>query len=776
MENDRKVSTAFGFPGISPTFAAGDKDAVITALGDGRVWATVGGGVLNEIFWPHTGRPQTRDIGFLVSGPDWWVEVKRAANYTLTTPEPGVPFPTITHQDPRFDLVLEMLCDPNRDVVMIKYALTNHSAEDMQLHVLAAPHIGGSGHHNTAWVTRDALFAARGAEAMSIIADRPFQHRSAGYVGASDGWQDIANNGLPTWTFDTATDGNVALTATLSSDSGVVAIGFATNAEGAAVLARSALIEGYDQIAYLFRIRWAEWQDSLKLPSAPARLMELARVSAMVIRTHEDETFPGAIVASLATPWGAAHDDPGGYHLVWPRDCAETGLALAGLGRLDDARRMIDFLAATQSPDGHWAQNFTPDGQPYWTGIQLDETALPLILAAKLAELGALDEGHRDRLEQMIARGCRYLALNGPLTAQDRWEESPGANAFTLAALVAALSAISATSWLDAPRRELLASLADWWNERIEALLYVSDSPLDHAHSTKGHYARISSGMDADRPSGPRGTMTVANRDGETAAIEDMVGLEFLALVRYGLRAASDPRITDTVRIVDAVLKAPDSLLFHRYQRDGYGEHEDGSPFDGHGVGRLWPLLAGERGNYALDAGADPGPYLEAMALSTTIGGMLPEQVWDGEDLPQRRLLARRPSGSAAPLVWAHAEYLKLYLAVYARCHTDRLDSVADRYRADRGPAPIAHLRDETDLVVGQSVVSIGGLEPFTLWYGTNGWTDSREVVAEQNALGYYSVLLSTGELAKDTTTIEWTRRYEGRGWEHLDHVIRLKS
>ncbi len=773
--------TAPGAPGIPPTFAAGDKDLVLTALGSSRVWATVGGGVLNEVFWPTTGRPQLRDLGFLVTGSGWWTEVKRAASYTVETPAPDVPSPTIVHHDPRFRLTLRLVCDPCRDVVAVDYRLDDVGPEPdpaLALHVLVAPHLGGTGRHNTARATAEALLAEREAEALAVVADGGFTLTSAGFVGASDGWHDTDLHGHPTWSHAVAPDGNVALTGTLARPAGTLAVGFATTQLGALGLARASLVEGFDTLAEAYESGWRRWAAGITLPPGPPELAALARRSAMVLRAHEDLTFPGAIVASLATPWGFAHDDPGGYHLVWPRDCAETGLALAALGLVPDALRMLELLAALQSPDGHWPQNFTPEGEPYWTGVQLDETALPVVLAAKLDELGVLPPALRARLRVTVQRACRHIVATGPLSPQDRWEESAGANPFTLAAVIAALVGAGSGGWLAADEAAYVRSLACWWNERVEPLLYVVESPLDQRMGTPGHYVRIADGRAVDPRHGPSGRLMLANRDGEELDISEVVGLEFLALVRYGLRAPDDPRIRHTVSIVDRTLRGPDAIgpLYWRYPHDGYGENPDGSPFDGSGIGRLWPLLAGERAMYAVAAGEAPEPYLEAMARSVTAGGMLPEQVWDTYPVPERRLYPGRPTGSAAPLVWAHAELVKVYLAAYGGARPDTLDSVVRLLGGTPPPAPTAHLRDET----GAVVVPAGDLlvesdRPFTLHWGHDGWHDVSEVPSAPLPFDRHGARLVRASLPAGAATVEWTRHHAD-GWEGVDHQVLLTT
>src|ERR1700733_12939093 len=107
----------------SPTWTSSAKDIVTTALGTSRVWVTMGFGIVNEIYWPATGNPQIRDLGFIVFGPKGWHEVKRVANYKLTTPGPHIPLPQIVHEHPDYRLEFELVPDPERDVVLISYRL-----------------------------------------------------------------------------------------------------------------------------------------------------------------------------------------------------------------------------------------------------------------------------------------------------------------------------------------------------------------------------------------------------------------------------------------------------------------------------------------------------------------------------------------------------------------------------------------------------------------------------------------------------------------------------
>jgi glucoamylase len=349
---------------------------------------------------------------------------------------------------------------------------------------------------------------------------------------------------------------------------------------------------------------------------------------------------------------------------------------------------MLSYLVATQSPDGHWSQNFFPDGSPYWTGIQLDEAGFPIVFARKARELGLPE---RPSVAPMVRSAASYLARNGPISPQDRWEENPGASPFTLAVEVAALAA--AADWLDGDERIYALELADCWNERIEEWTYVEGGDLAQQHAVGGYYVRI-----APPPAqgGLRGRVQVQNRDGETVAASALVGLDFLYLARLGLREASDPKLIDTLKVVDAMLRVetPNGAVYHRYPDDGYGEHADGSPFDGQGIGRGWPLLAGERGHGELLLGKDPLPYLNTMTRTTGPGGLMPEQVWDSDPIPERFLYPGKPSGSAMPLVWAHAEFLKLLSATATGSPVELLDVVKARYGGESPRAATWFWRD----------------------------------------------------------------------------------
>jgi glucoamylase len=756
---------AFGAPGIPPTWCSSDKDFVTTALSASRLWATIGHGVVNEVYWPSTGQPQIRDMTFYLVGESGWIDLKRLRRYRLSTQGPDLPALTIVHYGDDYELSLEVLPDPGRDVLLLRYALTGA----YRLVVILAPHLGSSGRDNNAWIRGGVGYAQRGDHALCLAADRAFEQLSCGYVGASDGWQDLSLHGRLTYEFDQALDGTVALSGQLSGARGAIALAFADSPAGAHTHARTALLLPFDDLRSDFLRRWHTWGMRLQLPRPDDELGDAARLSATILKTHEDRAYPGAVVASLSVPWGNSTDTLGGYHLVWPRDATLTAFALLAAHQLDDVRNMLAHLMAVQRQDGHWPQNYFPSGEPFWVGVQLDEAAFPVLLAAKLRELG---QAELPDTATMVRAAVGFIARTGPASPQDRWEENPGVNPFTLAVAIAAL--VAAQPWLEAAEREYILSLADDWNERLESWCYTRDTPLARQYGVRGYYVRIG---DADRSGEVGGKVQLRNRDGEQIEAAALVSMDFSYLVRLGLRSARDPRILDTIRVVDGMLRVvtPAGPLYHRYNDDGYGEYPDGRPFDGGGQGRAWPLLVGERGHLALQGGMDPIEFLRTMWRCASDGGLLPEQVWDAAPIPELGLEPGRPSGSAMPLLWSHAEFLKLMVARERGRPVELLQAVEERYGAPVPPvAACWHWRDEvpvTHLLGGRGLL-IEDREPFTLHYGFDGWQQIADRVATPLPCGLWGVELTVAELSS-ASSLQFTRHYLEQ-WEGADHAIEL--
>ncbi len=696
MADENHPDHAHGAPGIGLNWSSANKQAVGTTLGASRVWFTIGSGILNEVYYPRIDIPQIRDMGFIIAdGKGFWVELKTLQDCTVEFHDAGVPAMRIVHRHPRFTFTQRLVAEPNRDVLLLEIHLEGD--ETLKPYVLLAPHLGGTGNNNDAQACefhgQRILWAKQGPFGLALAAVDEHQQDalgkvSAGYCGYSDGWQDFNHNGAMHWQYRNAGPGNVALTGELPPKAWL-GLGFSTSREAAGVLARTALLQPFDMIWQQQIEHWQSWHDSCRIYQDATThavfsraLYDQLKLSAMVLRTHQDQTFRGAMVASLSIPWGESGAERPGYHLVWPRDLVESAGALLALGAEVEAREILRYLIATQHHDGRWAQNQWLGGKPFWTGIQLDEIAFPVLLAGTLADRDALDG---IEVGDMVRRALGFLLTHGPVSPQDRWEENSGVNTFTLSVCIAAL--VSGARFLSASAEAHVLEIADYWNARIEDWTTVYDTELAHRYGINGYYIRIMPEGAVTDDSVLSRVMEIKNRhDNPALSAEEQVGGDFLQLVRYGLRDANDPLISDTVLLLDQLLRKDlaQGPCWYRYTGDGYGEHADGNPYDGSGVGRLWPLLTGERGHYELIRGEDAMPYLQAMLDMADEAGMMPEQVWDGDAIIEKGLVSGRPTGSAMPLAWTHAEYIKLACSILKGRPVDRPEPLWARYHGKR--------------------------------------------------------------------------------------------
>src|SRR6266566_5270648 len=606
-----------GWPGIEPRWTSGAKSGVGTALSrHSRVWFTLSHGILNEIYFPRVDQACTRDQGLIVTdGSGFFSEEKRHCKFENRPCEPGIPVYELinTCNQGRYRIKKEILTDPYRNVVLqkVRFQPLQGTLADYHVHALLAPHLANFGYGNTGWVGDykgvPMLFAQRDGCALAFACSVPWRKLSAGFAGSSDGWQDLSQHYQMTWEYTRAENGNIALTSEidLTAHNGefVLALGFGSIWSEAGQQAPSTLLENYEAIREHYVMHWRDWHKRLINLDEPQRDHDLYRASMAVLRSHESKDFLGGTIASLSIPWGfnKGDEDLGGYHLVWPRDLVETAGGFLAAGAVGDAVRVLHYLETTQEADGRWPQNMWLDGRPYWNGLQMDEAAFPILLVDLLRREAAGALGDLKRWWPMVRRAASFIACNGPVTQQDRWEEDAGYSPFTLAVEVAGLLAAAdiAEAVSQSDVAAYLRDLADTWNESIERWTYSTNGDLARQIGVDGYYVRIAPPETDCAASPTDGFVPIKNRppgqDNEQAS--HIISPDALALVRFGLRAPDDPRILNTIKVIDALLrvKLPQGPCWYRYNDDGYGEHADGGPFDGTGIGRPWPLLAGER-------------------------------------------------------------------------------------------------------------------------------------------------------------------------------------
>jgi len=423
---------------------------------------------------------------------------------------------------------------------------------------------------------------------------------------------------------------------------------------------------------------------------------------------------------------------------VWPRDLCRIATALLDAGDSDAALRAFRHLQSQQRTDGGWHQNWTLDGTPHWQSTELDQIALPILLAWRLGVAGCLDH---DPYPIMVRPAAQFIIREGPLTTLDRWEDAGGLSPSTLAACIAALI-VAAEFAHDAGEHVAanhLRAVADYWNDRVEAWCSLPS----------GQYIRL--GSDPDR----RPT------EGSTAP-------EFLELVRYGLRRPKDDRVLRSLQGVDTSLKVslPAGPSWRRYVSDQYGEHEDGAPWDGSGRGRAWPVLTGERARHFFSMGLPAAELVRTLEGFAGPGLALAEQLWDGPDIPSRGLQFGRPNGSACPLGWAHAEYLELLVTIALAGFPDIIMPARRRYTEGTALEPAfmwSHRHQIARIAAGRHL-RVQLPRPGAVHYTFDNWKSHEEIDAVDTTLGLWVAEVPCHKLPSGTE-FSFTAHYM-TGWE----------
>ena len=787
---------AFGRPGIPPKWTSSSKEGVGTAYStSSRVWFTLSHGILNEIYFPTIDHPQTRDMQFLITdGESFFHEERRdldselegieaeALGYRVTTSD----------RDHRYRLIKEIISDPHQSCVLINTRLEGDPdfLKKLRVYALLAPHLEVGGYGNSARrfkvAGQNVLVAWKAGMFLAMGANVGFTRTSCGYVGYSDGWQDLHDNYQLDWEFDKAEDGNVAVIGEVDVTSNrefTVGIAFGESLHGAVTALEQSLATPFAEHRERFVDQWHRVCSPMKnLSAVSSDNGTLYRTSRNLLLAHEDKTFAGALIASASIPWGNAKgdEDLGGYHLVWPRDLVNSALALLACDDKATPLRALVYLACCQQADGGFAQNFWIDGGPYWQGIQLDEVAFPILLAWHLWKKDALSDFDP---YAMVCSAAAYLLQHLPVTQQDRWEEDSGYSPSTLAASIAAL--VCAADFAGAKGAEddaiFLLDYADFLESHVERWTVTTDGSL--LPGIKRHYIRIHPAAigDVSPDEDPNhGLLAIHNcPPGEPWQFpaKDITDGGFLELVRYGIRKPGDRLVEDSLRVVDAVLKVdtPFGPCWRRYNHDGYGTHPDGGPYEGWGQGRAWPLLTGERAHYEFAAGRDVRELIRTLEQFAFRGRMLPEQVWDSPDIGSVEMYFGKPAGSAMPLMWAHAEYVKLLRSVVDGQVFDLIPIVAERYLKDHGRRDLevwtTH-RQVPQATAGQ-VLRIQAPESFRLHWTNDGWASAHDTSSTSTGIGveFADIAIPGNQTAPVQFTFLWTA---SNRWEARDYEVRV--
>ena len=738
-----------GAPGKDAQWASAGKQAVGTAASlDSKIWFTLQGGGLTEVYYPNVTVANVHFLQFVVVNPQTKkveterddathkVEARRADSLTFRQ--------TNVAKSGEWEIRKTYTTDPANDSILMRVYFTANN-ENLKLYLYYDPSLDNTGMNDTAWSDGRVLYAQENDKTSALLINRFAAGErdwasgqdsilSSGFFQVSDGLEQLKKDGRITNQYTRAEKGNVAQIAeitallgagkpfgavkpkdnTLYSNYTSIVIGFGKNSDEALKTAETSAQKGFEKCLQEYETGWSDYVKTL--PEVEPKYQAQFNMAAMVLKAHEDKTVRGANIASLSVPWGGGvnsnEDVGGGYHLVWSRDLYQVVTAYLALGDKSAAERALDFLfKIQQQPDGSFPQNSWLDGKRGWGSLQLDEVAFPLIMAYQLGR------NDKQTYENHVKRAADFLIKNGPRTVQERWEEEAGFSPSTIAAEIAGLvcAADIAKRNGDATSADLYLKTADDWAANVEKWTATTTGKYGDGN----YYLRITQNAKPDS-----GDKIELNNGAGTFDERKIVDAGFLELVRLGIKSPDDPLIAKSVKVIDQLLRVatPNGDGFYRYSLDGYGEMDDGRRwnFDGKytGKGRLWALLSGERGQYELARfnsfkikdskglsvrqqninykndmferqrwQSSATKRLDAMLAFANEGLMIPEQIWDKPQAPAQidrqfipALKFGEGTGSATPLAWSMAQFIRLAVNLKAGKNLETPDIVYNRY------------------------------------------------------------------------------------------------
>ncbi|MGC1171858.1 MAG: glucan 1,4-alpha-glucosidase, partial [Candidatus Acidiferrales bacterium] len=644
---------------------------------ESHVWYTLQGGILSEVYYPRLETADVRTLEFAVSdGKTVWLESKDMQHSIERTDDNALIYrQTSRDTASRFTITKTYATDPSRDTLLID--VTFSAPNGFTLYVLYDPALKNSGMGEVGYTQDDALVTEKPGVASALLSSNVFQQMTSGFAGTSDGYTDLLLHQKLDWSYTRAENGNVVQSAKFTAAQHfTLALGFGTAPPAAIANAQASLHEGFPSVSARYAAGWSEYVHTLRPVNGPyAREFRLA---AMVLKAHEDKTFRGAMIASMSIPWGFAvkADVPtvGGYHLIWARDLYEVATGLLAAGDRAAADRALNYLyTVQQKSDGSFPQNSWLDGKPYWPSLQMDEVAYPMILAWQLGKTDA------EIWQKHIRPEAEFVVSHGPMTEEERWEEIPGYSPSTMAAEIAGLICAADIARKNGANDDAqrYTKTADDWAANIEKILVTTTGHLGGALASQGYYIRMDNNTDPND-----GYQLDVRNGGGLWDERDVVDAGFLEFVRLGIRPADDPTIARSVEVIDSAIRVetPNGPSFHRYNHDGYGETYFGGPWQGEGIGRIWPIFTGERGEYEIARGRDASVYLDAMLHFANAGGMIPEQVWDRAEPTQSHFVFGEGTGSATPLAWSMAQFIRLVICSQEKRIVEQPSIVAQHF------------------------------------------------------------------------------------------------
>ncbi|HEV2639781.1 MAG TPA: glucodextranase DOMON-like domain-containing protein [Actinocrinis sp.] len=751
-------NTAPGSPGAASYFDEARKDCLGTAQNTkSKVWYTVADGVLSDVYEPTVDNTDVQTLQYVVTdGSSFSDSQTRDMTYTVKADPTGMTC-TVTSLDAKhgFELTTTYITDPVRDTVLMNTALSAAPGTHTNLHSLHVyarldGHVNGNGGGGTQNGGGDTGVVDK-STGVPVIYDtattsqatnRDYQvptymaltATSAGQ--ATVGYEGTAGDGLAeldaahTLTaYSSAPDGHIVATENVTpklGDSFTLSLGFGRTQQQAVQTAQASLALPFVLTGLEYSLGWYGYDSTLNRPPAHVQGQSASTIAttyyldANVLKSSEDKTYPGAIVASLSSPWGQAvnagtlaNGQPvyfGSYREVFSRDLYEAFTGLLADGDKATAQAATLFLFDKQQlPTGEVPRNSLVNGQaaPDTGGDQLDETAYPILMAYE-SGLG----GDSTLWTAHIKPAADYLVSHGPSFGVERWEEQSGYSPSTIAAEIAGLTAAAtiAKQHNDSADAVLYQATADDFQRNVANWTVTTAGP----DSSAPYYLRLSKTGDPNAAT----TYSLGN-GGPTLDQRSVIDGGFQELVRLGELPPADPTFTNSLSVLDKQISVstPTGTGYYRYgdsaadgSADGYGDCFQPSqtsctvpgqpwPTTDVGTGHLWPVLSGERAESAVaqDDPATASALLSFMIKSAAGVGLVPEQVWADPNLAASPygsdptsasigFVDGRPAGSASPLTWAQAQELRLIVDLGTNKIVDQPSITTARYVAHAAP------------------------------------------------------------------------------------------
>jgi len=710
--------TAMDCCGGASSWMTGNKLALGTSATTGSaVWFTVAKGVTSEVFYPRADVSNMQDMQYVVTDGATFVDLERdATDHVVSMPDENALEYTVTNtaKAGRYRITNTYVTDPIRNTLVINTRFQSLDGGRYQLYLLENPSLAGGAANDNAWwdgahgallsSDRQTLFGAAMTVASAVKVSNGFSAHTNGYASAaSDCLVDLRAHRTLSDQFDAVIrPGNVVQCGQIPvgpDTAFTVAVGYGGDVGSAIAAAEGSLADEFPAVEANYRFGWRSYLNGLRPAPASVSGDEQRRrayyVAVMALHAAEDKTHPGASVAGLTTPWGEFVNGDSlndGYHRVWGRDLYQQATGLLAAGDSAQARRMAQFLWNSQyitAPTPGDGRMYSPGSFPRYSPVsgisaatpqqlgcceQLDQDSFAIILAWMT---GLTDSATYSKIKVT----ANHIQSSGPQTTE-RWEEQYGRSPSSIAAEIAGLvtaaeiarhngDPASAASW---------EATADGWRNDLASWTFTTDGYWDGHH----YYERIDSGTN------PNSTDTLCFQEG-CFFQHDVVDFGFLDLIRLGVRSPGDGTVMTSLgptasafdnNSTEQVTMPNGDVYFHRYNHDNYGESNidcSGWPANGyHRYGRLWPVLSGERGEYELANGRSARLYLQSMADAVNDGYLMPEQIWDRGDISCFGL--GKPTGSAAPLMWAEGQYVRLAQSIDAGHNVEAPLVVQARY------------------------------------------------------------------------------------------------